>query len=222
MTRKIALAAAWVAATLASMMVVSAAVGVVRDQVTDRPAGLPDVEALSVSVSSEPQVQAGTVATTSTTVAVPDSTGGQEPTTAAATSSSAPRPSDDEGSIGATDTTVEGPASSTTTPETTVETTVPPTTTTTAPPTTTTTAPPTTVAEPALEYSTYQHEVGWVRIGWRPGEVVLDGAGAAPGFVVEVKDSGPPRVEVEFRGNGEDLAFKAKWEDDGLDVEFED
>jgi hypothetical protein len=59
-----------------------------------------------------------------------------------------------------------------------------------------------------------------VRLAHRSGEVYLDGAGANPGFVVEAEQTGPNKVEVEFRSETHESELHAAWEDNGLDVQI--
>jgi hypothetical protein len=40
-----------------------------------------------------------------------------------------------------------------------------------------------------------------------------------PGFDVEITDSGPQRVRVEFENDDTDVRVDAEWKDGGLEVE---
>lgn len=220
------------------MFIVGAAIGTVRDSVTDRPAALPEVAA-EVLVAAPTPVP-------STTAFVTESAGGEStPVTSEGGSRSTAEVST---STGVPPTTLDAstgraePAGTTMPPETAPPategqqpdppptTTRPPeptttTTTTAAPPptTTTTTVPPTTTTTVVpLGFETHWLEGGWVRIGFRPDEVYLDGAGANPGFIVDVEHSGPEQVEVDFKADHHESDFQAKWEDEGLRVEIEE
>ncbi|MFZ0015123.1 MAG: hypothetical protein WAL25_13520 [Acidimicrobiia bacterium] len=59
---------------------------------------------------------------------------------------------------------------------------------------------------------------GTVVIRYRPEEVELQAATPAPGFDVELKDSGPRRVRVEFESEESDIRVEAEWRDGDLDV----
>lgn len=59
-------------------------------------------------------------------------------------------------------------------------------------------------------------------VGYRPGEVRLETAVPLPGFQVEIEKSGPPEVDVEFDSESRRVRIKAKWEDDGLQIDVED
>lgn len=63
---------------------------------------------------------------------------------------------------------------------------------------------------------------GTVVVGYRPGEVRLETAVPLPGFQVEIEKSGPPEVDVEFDSESRRVRIKAKWEDDGLQIDVED
>jgi hypothetical protein len=83
--------------------------------------------------------------------------------------------------------------------------------------TSSTTGPPV-----ATRSKTYQLTGGWVRIAYGPGGVRLDGAGPQGGFTMDVQDSGPDRVEVEFRSGDHRSSVEAEWKDGSLDDETEE
>lgn len=56
----------------------------------------------------------------------------------------------------------------------------------------------------------------------RPGEVELQAATPAAGFGVEIDDSGPSRVRVEFESEDSDIRVEAEWDDGGLEVSVDD
>lgn len=60
---------------------------------------------------------------------------------------------------------------------------------------------------------------GKVVIRYRPGEVELQAATPSPGFGVELDDTGPRRVRVEFESDTEDIRVEARWEDGSLVVD---
>ena len=63
---------------------------------------------------------------------------------------------------------------------------------------------------------------GNVVVRYRPDEVELQSATPAPGFEVEVDESGPPRVRVEFESDDSDIRVEVRWDDGGLDIEIDD
>jgi hypothetical protein len=63
---------------------------------------------------------------------------------------------------------------------------------------------------------------GTVIIRHRPGVVELQAATPASGFSVEVDDSGPTRVRVEFESDDADIRVEARWQDGELEVTVED
>lgn len=56
----------------------------------------------------------------------------------------------------------------------------------------------------------------------RPGEVELKAATPAAGFAVEIDDSGPSRVRVEFESEDTDIRVQAEWEGGELVVSIDD
>jgi len=61
----------------------------------------------------------------------------------------------------------------------------------------------------ATSTATYNLVGGWVTIAYGPGIVELVSAAPNPGFSIEVKESGPDRVEVEFESDEHDSEFRA-------------
>jgi hypothetical protein len=57
-----------------------------------------------------------------------------------------------------------------------------------------------------------------VVIRYRPEEVGLEAATPSPGFQVEIDNSGPERVRVEFESDSKDIRVEARWENGSLDV----
>jgi hypothetical protein len=51
--------------------------------------------------------------------------------------------------------------------------------------------------------------------------VALVSASPAPGYAVDIEDAGPPRVELEFEGDGDDVRFRARFEAGELVVSLE-
>ena len=52
---------------------------------------------------------------------------------------------------------------------------------------------------------------GWVRVAHASGVVTLDAAAPNSGFTMDVKQSGPDEVEVEFRGNDHRSSVEVEW-----------
>lgn len=109
-------------------------------------------------------------------------------------------------------------------PTTTVPTTsTPPSTSTPSTPPATTTVPPTTAPPVAqMQTATYELIGGWVRIRYGGGEVFFVDAGAASGFNVEVKDTGPEEIEVRFRSSDHESKFEAEYENGELEISREE
>jgi len=63
---------------------------------------------------------------------------------------------------------------------------------------------------------------GTVVVRYRPDQVELQAATPAPGFDVELKDSGPQRVRVEFESEEADVRVEAEWKNGDLDVTVSD
>jgi hypothetical protein len=184
--RKIVYPLIWLAVTVTAVLIASAAVSSVRDQVTDTPTAM--LPPTTIAISSTEQLVAAPVQpekpapivteepSTSTTSA-PTTTTSVQPETPTTTS-----PSDPE------------PAETTTT-------------TTTVPATTTTTSAPTT------EVRSYELVGGSVSVEIGDGTVRLAGASPKPGFAMEVENSGPEKVEVEFHNDDHESHFTGKFED---------
>lgn len=78
---------------------------------------------------------------------------------------------------------------------------------------------PTSSSAAAWSLRTITTQGGTVVVRYRPNEVELQAATPAPGFEMEIDDSGPPRVRVEFENDDSDIRVEARWEDGTLDVE---
>ncbi len=182
----------WLAVTAAAVLIASAAVSSVRDQVTDTPTAMLPPTTIAISsteellvdpVQPEPPVPAADEEPTVTTTSTPTTT---TTTTTSTTVPATTAPvSDPE------------PAETTTT-----------TTTTTAPATTTTTT-----STPPTEIRSYDLVGGTVSVEIGDGTVRLAGASPKPGFTMEVENSGPEKVEVEFHNDDHESHFTGKFED---------
>jgi hypothetical protein len=93
---------------------------------------------------------------------------------------------------------------------------------TTAPSSTSPSAPVSTDAAAEWSVRTVNSAGGTVIIRHRPGVVELQAATPASGFSVEVDDSGPTRVRVEFESDDADIRVEARWQDGELEVTVED
>ena len=221
MKRRFGVGAAWVAATVVSILLASAAVATVRSEISERPSPLRNaaLDQLAASTTGPPPTVAGgappaTIASSTTTAAqTAQPTSSAPPTTApsvtSTTSGSLPSP------IGT------GPSTTTTTIGS-----APVTTTTTAPPvvTTTTTIPSSTSTTSTTfaqgEPQSYELTGGFVQIFVFPDSVVVSFATPKSGFSVDVKKAGPPAVEVRFEGEDHTSVFKADYEAGVLDVDI--
>lgn len=60
---------------------------------------------------------------------------------------------------------------------------------------------------------------GTVVVRHRPNEVELQAATPLPGFQMEIDDTGPQRVRVEFESDDLDIRVDVEWSDGSLDVD---
>ncbi len=202
MRRRVGAILGWVAATLVSVLVASAAVATVQDQVTERPSPLHPA-ALDRLASSTTSVTATTAAAQPVT-STDDVPRASSSTTSTSATTAAPA------STAAVDTS-EAPSSSTSVATTT---TMPETTTTTS-----TTAAPTTTGDPG-ELETYETGGGWVNILVYEEAVVLHSWTVASGYEIDIESEGPPKVELKFKSPSMTWSFKAKIDDGELDVQI--
>jgi hypothetical protein len=170
----------WLAVTTTAVLVAAAAVGSVRDHVTETPAAIVPITATTTSLANP---------ATPTT----------EPAPAPTTSVPAPATTSTTTTIARSNTTVPSASTTTTRPPA-------PTTTTTAPPTTTTNPPPT-------EIRSYDLVGGSVTVEVGGNTVHLAGASPKAGFSVDVENSGPEKVEVEFKSEHHESNFSGQFED---------
>lgn len=178
----------WLAVTTTAVLVAAAAVGSVRDQVTDTPSAM---------------VPTTTIATSLAGPATPTTEPEREPTT-----SIPPTSTTSTTTIAAPTTTVPDVSTTTTRPP------APTTTTTTATPATTTTAPPTTTTSPPpTEIRSYGLVGGSVTVEVGASTVRLAGASPKAGFSVEVENAGPEKVEVEFKSDDHESQFSGEFKD---------
>jgi len=179
----------WLAVTVAAVLIASAAVSSVRDQVTDTPTAMLPPTTIAISsteqliadpakpdtpvpaTAGESAITTTSTTTTTTTTAPPSGTATTVPTTAAPVADPEPEPAE---------------------------------TTTTA--TTTTSTPPT-------EIRSYDLVGGSVSVEIGDGIVRLAGASPKPGFTMDVENSGPEKVEVEFHNDDHESHFTGKFED---------
>ena len=186
----------WLAVTAAAVLIASAAVSSVRDQVTDTPtAMLPPTT--TIAISSMEQLVADPVDPSSAASGAID-----ESTTSTATAPTTTTSAPPETSTTVPTTTVPSASDSEAEP---VEAAT--TTTTTSVPQTTTTSAPTT------EIRSYELIGGSVSVEIGDGTVRLAGASPKAGFTMEVESTGPEKVEVEFHNDDHESHFTAKIED---------
>ncbi len=180
--RKIIYPLIWLAVTVAAVLIASAAVSSVRDQVTDTPTAMLRPTTIAPGSAEQRVVDPGQL----------------EPS---------PPTSTDEPS-----------SSTTTTPPTTTTVPLQPSTsvpTTTAPPSPdpTTTTTTTTTTAPTTEIRSYELVGGLVSVEIGTETVRLAGASPKPGFAMEVENSGPEKVEVEFHNDEHESHFSGRFED---------
>ena len=170
----------WLAVTTTAVFVAAAAVGSVRDQVTETPAAMVPTTTATTSLANP---------------AVPTT----EPAVEPATTVPAPTTTTTTTTIAASTTTVPDASTTTTRP---------------AAPTVTTTAPPTTTTRPpATEIRSYDLVGGSVTVEVGANTVGLAGASPKAGFSMDVENSGPEKVEVEFKSQQHESHFTGRFED---------
>ncbi len=207
MNRTFGFATAWLAGTIVAVLIGAAAVGNVRNEVTDGPTAL-GVQDTTIAVE-EPASESESV----TIPTVPDET---------------ITPIQDHGDVDELPTTTTTTTLPPDTAPSTTTTTEPQdhTTTTTTAPTTTTTAPTTTTTTVPNYTKTYDVEdAGTVTIRVTGDDVTFAGAVAKEGWTVKVKDYGPDEVEVRFENNdddGDEITFKAEVNDGELKVSIKE
>ena len=212
MNRSFGFVAAWLAGTLVAVFIGAAAVGNVRNEVTDSPTALGASNTVITIQDQEPEPSSPTSTAGEAIVPLVDSpdespttttTLPEEPVEPVVTTSTVP---DDVTSTAST-TTKSGHDDE-------------PTTTTTAPSTTTTT---TTIASYTKTYDV--EEAGTVTIRVSGESVTFAGAYPLEGWTFKLKDKGPEEVEVRFSSNDDDddeVTFKAKMKDGELDIDIKD
>ncbi|MDJ0499193.1 MAG: hypothetical protein QNJ89_15270 [Acidimicrobiia bacterium] len=202
MRKYLGIGAAWLGATVLSVLIASAAVAGIRDRVVETPVAIGAPTSTTTTVVGEATTS---TEAPSTTVAVPSTTTSSTATTTLPSETPA--------------VTVTAPSESTTT----TPPAPPPTTTTAAPPTTTTTTtPPTTTTTAPISYSTHDLIGGTVVLASGNGQVNLVSATPRPGFSVEAEHTGPDEVEVKFESNDHKSELEAYFRDGELRVETEE
>ena len=93
---------------------------------------------------------------------------------------------------------------------------------TTAPTTTSTTTPTTTTIAPTTEIRSYELIGGSVTVEVGNGTVGLAGASPKAGFSMDVENSGPEKVEVEFKSDHHESSFSARFRDGVFTPEIEE
>ncbi|HJQ77115.1 MAG TPA: hypothetical protein VJ948_07615 [Acidimicrobiia bacterium] len=89
-----------------------------------------------------------------------------------------------------------------------------------APTTSSTSAPDPGTAEWSVR--TVTSTGGTVIVRHRSGQVELQAATPLPGYVMEIDDTGPDRVRVEFENDIDDVGVEIRWVKGALDVEISD
>jgi len=206
MQRRLMMFLAWLAATTLAVLVATMAVASVSNSVTEPPSplGAPTTAVAEVTTS-----------TAGLPTAVPQST----------TTTGAPRPQTSTLPDGGDTPSTTTSSTTTTTPRATTTTSAPAPTTTLAPTTTTTTtAPPTTTTsttDPG-EVSSHAMVGGTTTIRVDADGVRLVAAVPNAGFQVEIKETGPDEVKVEYKSNDHISKFEVSWEDGELEFDLEE
>ncbi len=197
--RRLVLVVAWMGATVIVTATAWAVVSAVEDRVSDRP--LTPLIATTLAVDETTTTTLPPV--TDPSAETPPPATGDEPTTTTVGAET-------DDTVASTGNTGGGTVPTTAAPTTT---TTLVTTTTTVPTTTTTVATTTTTStEPSGEWQTKTIVTpgGSLTIKHRPDEVVLTSTTPAAGFVVEIKNAGPPEVDVEFETNDDTVKIDVR------------
>jgi hypothetical protein len=192
MKRYLGIGVAWLAATVLSVVIASAAVAGIRDRVVETPVAI------------------GAPTTSTTVPLITDvTTPVADPTTTSFAPTTSQAPATTEAPPATSTTVVDSDATTTT---------APPATTT----TTTTTAPPQTTTTVATTNQTYSLTGGTVTLSVGNGEVWVVSAVANAGFDTDIEKAGPDEVEVKFESNNHKSELSAKFENGELRVEKEE
>ena len=62
---------------------------------------------------------------------------------------------------------------------------------------------------------------GTVTISYSNGSVFLQGATPALGYSMEIEDSGPDRVRVDFESEDDDISVRVEWDDGALQIDID-
>jgi hypothetical protein len=200
------LVAAWVVATIASMLVAFAAVGSVRNAIADPPSALLLPETASQQLSLPP-------ASTSPSSTLPDPE--VDDGTPIASGESVPSGSDsipDDAAEPETPSPTQAPPVATTAADGASTTVV----------SMTSTTQPATTAPPADDVETYETEGGWVTLRSSQEGVFLESASPKPGWTVKTEGSGPEHFTVVFKGEDEEIHVAVSFESGRVDVDIED
>ncbi len=202
------LVAAWVLATVASILVAFAAVASVRTAIADPPSALllPGESSPPLDLPPLSEVQQTTVPDPEVVDGAPV---GNEDSNA-----------DEEGAVEEVEpvavTTTQPSVATTSPPQQAVPTSVAPSTSTTP-----TTSPPTT-QPPADTFETYETEGGWVTVRSSSQGAYLESASPKPGWTVESEGGrGPEHFTVVFKGHDKEIHFKVEFEDGRVKIDIE-
>lgn len=88
--------------------------------------------------------------------------------------------------------------------------------------TTTPAGPTTTQGEEEWQLESTSTSAGTIIVRFRTSEVVLDSATPSAGFAVDVKESGPPRVRVEFDDGENEVEYRAEWKEGSLVIDVDE
>lgn len=61
---------------------------------------------------------------------------------------------------------------------------------------------------------------GTVTVSYDNGQVRLQGAAPAFGYSMEIEDTGPDKVRVDFESEDSNVSVRVEWEGDSLDIEL--
>jgi hypothetical protein len=63
---------------------------------------------------------------------------------------------------------------------------------------------------------------GTVTVSYGNGQVHFQGASPAFGYSMEIEETGPDEVRVDFESEESEVSVRVEWDGDGLDIEVKD
>jgi hypothetical protein len=80
----------------------------------------------------------------------------------------------------------------------------------------------TTIAAMPAGVETISSAGGTVTVSYSNGQVHFQGASPAFGYSMEIEETGPDEVRVDFESEESEVSVRVEWDGDGLDIEVKD